>query len=312
MDHLTGDDALKELTPILSGGRLNAFVGSGISHASPSKLPTWSELIKEFITFFEQIVEDQAKGIPGFYSQLRKLADDAKDPRNATKHVEVASTLKEALLEFDDAENLGLKDEFTKWLQARIYNAKHNKLHSLIVGTSFSYILTTNYDLLLEQAQVEAGISKAQLRSISYTEPKRLAEAIYNRQSAIVYVHGHVGSIPLGEFVFTAPDYAKMLHHAHPGLEIILRNLFLSYNTLFLGYGGVDPHIESIREALVLHFGYGELKGVPANYEVIVKKNVDSVLKRYKKARQTKLIVLSDYAEYESFLTALQSIAPRK
>ena len=311
MDHLTVAEAISTLVPVLKRGKLNAFVGSGISARPPSNLPTWSVLVENFVEFFEQFVEDQAKP-ESEYSHLRKLADEANAARKGTEDlIKIVTTLKDALIEFDEHHHAGLNGQFSAWLQGKLYHASFNELHSLIVRTNFPYILTTNYDILLENAQTAAGISRKKLTQATYLEPERLARAVHEQVSAIVYVHGRTDDIKIGEFVFTARDYAKMINRAHPGFALILRALFLTQSTVFLGYGGADPHIESILDELSLNLGYSNMPGLPQQYEVIFGREASSIQRRYKRMKRTRLILVENDDEYVHFLSSLQSAVPR-
>ncbi len=300
--------AIKELTPLIKDGRLNAFVGAGISKTAPSSLPLWSELLEQIIAFFGELIRDQASTLSEF-GQLKKLLKDAKHKDSDT--IEAASALRDALVHLDSKYSLGLSKELEKWLLNKFAGKAHNSLHTLIVKVDFSHILTTNYDDLLEQAAKAISIPLTELCSIDYTETSRLSGAIYTKHSAVIHVHGTTRQIPLNEFVFSAADYAKMLDKQHRGFATLLRSLFLTHSTLFLGYGGLDPHIEALVEELSLHTDYQHVEGMPIQYEVALASKINQIYLSGKNRKRTRIIQINDYNDYDTLLKKLGSSAPR-
>jgi len=312
MVELTVAKAIDELIPLLQNKQLNAFVGSGISKGSG--LPLWKGLLQNFVDFFEKITREVYGKLP-LPPDLDNLIHDARKRIDADKgYIEVATTLRNRLLDLGDEKSIQLDRHFKQWLANQFPNNKPNELHKKIVKTDFPYILTTNYDQLLEAACDESGLSLIRdITPIIYTDPAYLAEAIFNRKSAIIYVHGRTDSIPLENFVFSAQDYAKMINKHHYMFALALRTLFFSHSTLFLGYGGVDPHVESLIDELTLSVVSDQKSKLqlPNQYEVIHKDDVDQVLKQYKRLKRTKLIILDNYSDYDTLLEALQKASPR-
>lgn len=308
MNHILNvDEAIETLSPILKDNRLIIFVGSGIS--IDSQLPGWEGFLHEFIKFCEQLIENHGKNDEIQKSFNPNIFNDAKlkiqkDP------IQVATVLKDKLTSYPkDSYTFDLlKNEFNVWFSRLFSNKEPNKKHNVIVETNYPYILTSNYDLLLEEAAKNIG---SPYNSLSFHKPELIAETIYLKRPSIIHVHGKFTDVILNNIVFTHDDYIKIIKKGMPGFSLAMQSLFLNYSTLFVGYGASDPHLEDLLEEFSYFFNYPQNQQVSRNYLVVKKKIAGEILRNYKKKMRTELIVIESFDEYNKLLEGLKQAHPR-
>lgn len=270
----------------------------------PAGLPTWDDLLVKFISFCEELDD--------LLPDEKKLGRLLRDAKQQTKDypTRVASVLKRRLLELEKEEALNIYRAFGTWLR-ETFTAEPHENHRLIVRTDYPFILTSNYDSLLEKAAEEAGYQRlARLNSYTYTEAEKIAAAVYQKQPSIIHVHGDTSGIALDEFVFTAEDYVK-IRRAHPGFTLIMQTLFVEYSVLFVGYGGSDPHFEDFVENISYCLDWSDNASLPRCFLSLHEEKVGDVLSKYKDRLRTDVIALKDYEETTDLLRALQAACPR-
>jgi len=296
---------LVELKKELASKKLLIFVGSGVSVAPPSGLPTWDGLMNKFIEFCEDI---QTQISPS--DRFDKLLNDARD--NKGKYpLRVATVLKDKLTALEKKGYRNISSRFSSEFQRIFYAGQPNDNHRLIVKTNYPYILTTNYDTLLEDAAREENLYELWSNTYTFEKAEYLASRIYEEKSAIVHLHGDVLSIALENFVFTADDYQK-IKRRHPGFTLAIQTLFLRYCILFIGYGGSDPHWEDFVEDLSFAFNWAPYPEFPLRYFMVLKDDkAGEVLEKYKNKVRTEIIGLNDFSETTDLLSELQKFAPR-
>ena len=318
---LTVEQSTPKLIELMASKRLIILTGAGISY--DSGLPLWDELIEEFIAFCDNIQSRLPED-----KRFEPLLSDAKSDANKARPERVASALKNELAKLDSETGAEIKSWFDDWL-SRLLNGKlrslkdrrigkglsfpsnpgtPNEYHETIVKTNFPFILTANYDKMLEDAADSEGLFLS-WPSMTFKEPSRIAAMIYEKKPAIIHLHGHVNDINIGEFVFTSKDYAK-IKRLHPGFRLAIESLFIKFSTLYVGYGGSDPHLEDISEELSLNL-WKDYSSLPQGYMLLHKSNVDEVLTRYKDIMRTNIVVMSDYSEGLALLRALQTRCPK-
>jgi hypothetical protein len=299
------DEGIDELKKEIGKSKLIIFVGSGISISPPSGLPTWDGLIDKFIDFCKDI---QIQLPPG--EKFDALLDDAIDKKGKYP-IRVATVLRDKLKSLEKKGHHNISNRFAIEFQRIFYAGRPNINHELIVKTSYPYILTTNYDLLLEDAAKDANIPELQSNSYTFTNPEFLASRIYEEKSAIIHLHGNALSIALDDFVFTAEDYQR-IKKAHPGFTLAVQTLFLKYCILFVGYGASDPHWEEFIEDLSYAFNWMPYPDFPLRYFLVLKEDkAGEVMEKYKHKVRTDIIVTTDYPETTTLLTELKNFSPR-
>ena len=286
-------EGINKLKTLKSDGKLILFVGSGISVPAPSNLPTWEGFLDDFISFCKKTEIKYRNHIltPIFTTELVTAAESAK-----TKYpAEVASVLKNKLMELPDMIKTNVTNDYKAWFTLFFGNKEPNDFHKLIVKADYKYILTSNYDALLEDAAIENG----QLyNSISFHESAHLAQTVYLDEPAIIHIHGKFSDIAIDKTIFTSEDYFKIIKKQYPAFTFTMHSLLMRYSTLFVGYGASDPHLEDLLEEFATYFDYKEQYRLPQNYLVLRRDKVNLIKNEHKKRIGTEIIVIDDYNAY--------------
>lgn len=289
------DDAIDDLRKLKRDGKLIIFVGSGMSVPKPTDLPTWDGFLKSFIEF----CRDMAK------KHDIEITDDLLiDAEKASSKypIEVASVLRNKLLQVPKRIKEDINDEFKTWFILFFGNRKPNQYHEKIIRTEVPYILTSNYDILLEKA---AQSNKKTFTSVSFHKSADLAEIIYTEQPAIIHLHGKYTDILMDKIILTQEDYFRIIKKEYPGFTFAMHTILMRYSTLFLGYGASDPHLEDLIEEMSTYFHYQKDYNLPRNYLVLKKNKVNLIKDEYKRKIGTEIIAINSYKEYDSLLDQL-------
>lgn len=294
-------DSIPLLADLLSSSKLSIFAGSGIS--VDSGLPTWDGFVDEYIKICERFsaaVPDELK--------FDDILDDAK--KYKTKDViQTISALKHRIKKCQKA---GYNTDHHDHLLNKMFSkAEPNIYHNLIVSTAYNYILTTNYDNLLEDAADNLGYIDLLTKSYSYTDSEAISAAIYSNQQAIIHAHGKIDYVKLEEFVLTSDDYHNIINHNN-GFRTLINTIFLSNSILFVGYGGSDPHFEDIITNVNLSLGWKIDNRLLPNYYLIMKRDkATPIFKSQKSNNRVNIILIDDYRDTVSLLQELQKAKPR-
>lgn len=309
-------DAKTMLDPLFPEKKLAIFVGSGVS--VPSGLPTWDGLLEKFVEFCESYERSLGD------TELHDLLDDARrivfgsstaaPPRSLKSSVlhpeRVISALKHELTRLEKEKGIRIGEDFGVWL-VQTLSGKPNNMHKSIVSTNYSYILTSNYDKLLEDAARELSLTLPSYSHHDSEQVRDLAAAIYNHRSCIIHAHGNLWSIVLNEMVLTSQDYASFAKK-YGGFTLLLQTIFATQSILFVGYGASDPHFEYILEELTTLFDVDSSSSSLPRYFLVVKKDkVGKVFEKYKRAFATAIIEVDDYSECDILLAEIQKSNPR-
>lgn len=296
-------EALPELQQLLRAKRLVLFAGSGISVDPPASLPTWDGLLDKFIDWCGVLQ-------PALPTDMRfeKLLLEARD-HTQRRPVQVASALKDQLLEVERRQSRNLQNAFANWL-IQTLTGKPNAYHHAIAKTDYPLILTSNYDGLIEAAALENNLWQLHMTTYSYKDPDKVAAAMYVDEPAVVHIHGQLPDVALGDIVFTQKDYTR-IRRDHPGFTTILHTVFIKYSSLFVGYGGSDPHLEQLLEDSAHYLKNSTAPNLPQAYLVLRSDKVNAVLERYKMAFRTNIITVDKYEDALGLLESLQAGCPR-
>lgn len=297
---LSQEEGIARLTPLLNRGKLIVFVGSGVS--VPSGLPTWDGLLREFIAFCHSL-PGQVKD-----DEFARLLSDAEG-MTATYPTRVASALRDKLKQTPENEKDTVERYWKRWLNRMFVAADPNPAHEAVVGTNYPYIVTSNYDDLLEMAARSRGMSELPFNSFSFTHPEKVAAAIYEKRPCIIHAHGDGENLSIGDMIFTAEDYQR-IRRDYPGFRLALQTLMLQYSMLFVGYGGSDPHLEDLLDEVCHSLGWKQA-GLPEAFVFMKEEKVNSVHERYKEKRRTHFIVTRTYEDTVPFLKSLEDACPR-
>ncbi len=299
------DEAKIILGELVKNKRLILFVGSGIS--KDSNLPSWEGFLDEFINFCNDLAHNyNSKEISEIFEH--DLIENASQEKGKNP-VQVATVLKSKLDGLPENVRKSIEIDFKKWFFRLFINAKPNRKHELIVSTEYPFILTSNYDNLLEDAQKKVGFP---YHPLSFTDTRRIAESIYLDRPSIIHVHGECSDVLLDKIILTSEDYVRIIKKGYPGFSFAIQSLFLRHSALFVGYGASDPHLEDLIEEFSYFFGFPDTTNLSTNFLVVKREKAGRILNDYKKRMRTELIAIDDFSQYEDLLNYLYNCAPRK
>ena len=177
---LSLQEGIVALKKELKNKRLIVFVGSGMSISAPSNLPDWDKFIEAFINHCKNVIEILP---PVAKTQHADLIADA-EARRSKDPIQVASVLKDFLKELDknNTLNINIEDSFKTWFIEIFAGRNFNENHQLITQIAFPYILTSNYDLLLEKALKESQFKSLSLQTYTFTEADSIAASIFSKE----------------------------------------------------------------------------------------------------------------------------------
>jgi NAD-dependent SIR2 family protein deacetylase len=303
------DEAEKELSELLMKEKLCIFAGSGVSVDDPSGLPTW----EGFIDVYKNICKDLCESSD--FHDFDKIIDDVDNYRGrdiigtATALKDIITKLAKLAKKKDKVRNL-----YNIKLADLFANKKCNDYHIAIAGTNYKYILTTNYDDLLYRASLNNNYKDMSDRCYSYKNIGKISSVIYNKDPAIIHMHGMYPNIFLEDFIiFTKEDY-KRIKDKNPGFRTLMNSIFMNYSILFVGYGSSDPHLEDIIEDLNMTLNWqntGSDYVLPCYYLLTLRKNASPIFDHIKNKNRTKVIPVDQFTDMLTLLKKLQEKYPR-
>jgi SIR2-like domain len=214
-----------ELTKALKNGQCAAFIGAGLSVAAG--YPTWEKLLRLLV---ERAV------IPGIISAEKKneLESILMTP---SKWLMVAQ-------ELSDAYGQGaFQNELTDIFEE--IDAKPTDAHVLITDLAFKFILTTNYDQLVENAYFPKF--KRIPKIFTNQDVADFADALWKGEFFILKAHGDLSRKTT--IIITEKDYRNMVYSS-PGYRALLSAIFTTKTVFFLGASLSDPEIQLLLRSL--------------------------------------------------------------
>jgi hypothetical protein len=299
------NDALEPLADLLRQNKLIIFVGAGISRKSD--LPTWDGFLDKFIDFCDElknIYPNNLEIVSIFNDTLIKSSRIEKSGNPAR----VATVLKSRFQELSSPLRENVEKDFQRWFFNLFSHATPNNSHRLIAQTNYPYILTSNYDTLIEEAYKEFGLIPV---AASFHESNKIAENIYQRNHLILHIHGSYSDVLSDKIIFTSEDYTQIIKKDYPGFSFAIQSLFLTHSVLFVGYGGSDPHMEDLIEEFSYWFGFSNSQGNSQNYLVTRKANINIIMEKYKERVRTNLVTIDDHSDCDILLEYLKNACPR-
>lgn len=243
------DQIPKELIQYFNTRKASLFVGAGLSKAVG--LPDWYTLLNELIERVESVI-DNSKDL---CSEFRDLI------KNSENFLAVAQDLREKLGQ----------DEFNKYVRERFVDQRPepNETYKIIVDLPYNYVITTNYDYLIEDAF--AYVHRRAAKKYTYKQAQAMADNIWNGYPFILKAHGDADEPDA--IILTDKDYRNVIH-AEIGYKSILQVLFTTNTILFLGTSLTDPELK-----LLLGFlrnAYHE--GGPKHYALMDQTKITNIL----------------------------------
>jgi hypothetical protein len=218
-----------------ASSNLVPFIGAGISRQAKTTgtkpLPTW----KDFIVELKDLARDEDNLTPEDETQIDELVENGK-------FLMAAQALKEMIQE--NKLYLFIEKRFTST------DAEPGPLHHALFKLRPHLIMTTNYDLLLENAYAKEFGKMANL--VTPKDSFKVQQVLKNYHQwldrpTIFKIHG-TASEPK-EIVFAEKDYRKLIY-GDPGYRAVLSAVFVTKVVLMLGFSFSDPEITMVLQTL--------------------------------------------------------------
>ena len=187
---------IRFLAEELEKGKLVVFVGAGVS--KNSGLPEWEELIKDYADY---------RGIKEFTSkQFLTIPEEVFERYGSLKYYEIAE-----------------KRFLGKYVP--------NSIHRILKKMKLTYIITTNYDTLIED-QIENLQIVSKDEDLPYTNSNRM----------LIKMHGDFKN---KNIVLKKSDYDNYEKN-FPLISTLIKGLFTTNTVLFIGYSYNDTNVQQI------------------------------------------------------------------
>lgn len=268
-------------------GKIGVFVGAGLSKGAG--MPDWSGLLHNLIDRAESdhsISTDKA-------AECRALAKDS------TKFLMLAQEMREVL-----------GPEFKSVIEEEFGNEaiEPTKAHDLLTELDCnSFIITTNYDMLIEKAFAAKKLFRP---GYKYYEAQALQRDLFKRSFFILKAHGDVKT-ESGRIVLTDKDYRHLLYK-EAGYQSALQSIFTMYSVVFLGSSLEDPELKLLLNYINAAFPEG---GIP-HYALMTTDQIGPTERgRWKKDYNMRIISISsdnDYEDINRFLRFLKDAGDKE
>jgi len=262
-------------------GRCAVLVGAGASKGAG--LPLWGELLTKMIdsAVAHKVITPEREAE---YRQLATRTD---------KFLMVASGLK------DD-----LRGHFDQFIEETFITPKPapTALHQALVALEeLQFVLTTNYDTLLERAYRKRDDDVA---VCSFTDAGEVQRRLSRREFFILKAHGDATKLG-NKIVLTDVDYRNLLF-GQRAYQSLLSAMFTMFTIVFVGASMADPEISLLLSYIADSFSPN---AGPTHYALMAAEDVTQVEKdRWFRDFKIQLITVSkqdNYAELTEFLHAL-------
>ena len=259
-------------------GKCGIFVGAGLSVGAGA--PSWSEFLLRLVDRSTDLNEISAEKA----DESRQLANDP------SKYLMLAEELREILgTEFKSIIEEVFGDE----------TLEPTKAHELLTGLEKNrFIVTTNYDMLIERAFAE---SKKFRQGYKYYEAHALLRDLYKREFFLLKAHGDAKTAA-EQIVLTDKDYRRLLY-GEPGYQSALQSIFTMYSVIFIGSSLQDPELKLLLSYVNAAFPEG---GIP-HYALMTPDEVGNIERgRWRKDYNMKIILISDEDDYLDIVRFLE------
>jgi hypothetical protein len=266
--------------------RCALFVGAGASVGAG--LPSWVGLLHKMIGEAERrrvISSDKV-------AEYNRLVDDP------SKFLMIAGGLKEDLA--------GYFDDFVEATFIKT-EPEPTTLHEAIVGAkNLKFIVTTNYDLLIELAYRKSG--QYSVPVCTFKDTGEIQRRLSKREFFILKAHGDAAKAGNG-IILTDIDYRQLLYRQR-AYQSMLSAMFSMFTIVFVGASLADPEIRLLLGYLADEFA--PTTG-PNHFALMAQEDTTSVEEaRWFKDTKVQLIPISkanDYRELTEFMEALHKVS---
>ena len=264
--------------------RCSMFVGAGLSRGAG--LPSWEGLISELIDYTD-------KNLPAYRDKLPEYRALVTDP---AKFLMLATELKEVLL-----------GSFNEYIADRYGDPNlmptdnHRLLESL---DGLRYILTTNYDSLIEDAFIAKRSRK--VPTYNYKQVGSVQRHLLRQEFFIFKAHGDAQTAGDG-VILTEHDYRRLMFEER-AYQSLLSTMFTTSTVIFIGASMSDPELK-----LLLSFIASSFKpNGPPHFAVMAHEDMSGVeMERWRKDFNVQFIPISkadNYSDVTRFLEALKAV----
>ncbi len=263
--------------------RCAVLVGAGAS--AGAHLPLWHQLLELMVGEARRhlvISEEKAK-------EYRQLSS------NPSKFLLVASGLK------DD-----LKVYFDEFIENTFVTPRPapTDLHQALVDLDrIQFVLTTNYDTLLERAY---RTKDPDVTVCTFRDAGEVQRRLWKREFFILKAHGDAAKVGSG-IILTDVDYRNVLFRQR-AYQSLLSAMFTMFTIVFVGASMTDPEIMLLLNYIADSFAPGS---GPSHFALMVEEDITGVEKdRWFADLNVQLLPISkarNYAEIVEFLGALRA-----
>jgi len=273
----------RKLSEAYLENRCAVLVGAGASVGAG--LPSWEGLLTSMIAHAEGhgALDPPAKG-----DEYRKLLADP------SKYLMIASGLKEDMHSY-----------FDEFIVQEFINTKSQptSFHKALVGAKkFQFVVTTNYDTLIERAYRSMG--REEVTVCTFTDAGEVQRRLSSREFFVLKAHGDASRVGNG-IILTDTDYRRVLYRER-AYQSLLQAIFTMFTVVFLGASMADPEIK-----LLLNYvadAYTATSG-PSHFALMTQEDITGVERqRWFKDLKVQLIPVSkqdNYSEVTEFLDLL-------
>ena len=176
-------------------------------------------------------------------------------------------------------------------------------IHCFLYCRKTVFIITTNYDMLIEKAFAAA---KKFRQGYKYYEAHALLRDLYQRRFFLLKAHGDAQTAA-DQIVLTDKDYRRLLYR-EPGYQSALQSIFTMYSVIFIGSSLQDPELRLLLNYVNAAFPEG---GIPHYALMTADEAGETERRRWGKDYNMKIISISpddNYGDIGRFLKILLDI----
>lgn len=214
-----------ELIDALKKDRCAVFVGAGLSVGAG--YPTWGQLLTSLI------IKAEARN----YIDTNKKIELEEMAKTTGKWLMVAQELSDIYTQ------PGFQNEIVLIIES--ISATPTEAHKLITQIPFKFVLTTNYDQLIENAYFPKFNSIPKI--FTHADVADFADSLWKQDFFILKAHGSVQK--KSTIILTEKDYRTVIYSS-TGYRAILAAVFTTKTILFVGFSLSDPEIQLLLSSL--------------------------------------------------------------
>jgi hypothetical protein len=208
---------IEEICKAIDKGSFGVYVGAGLSMGAG--LPSWPQLLNDLIDIIER------KGIAA--SRIDEMRILSSQP---AKFLLLAEEIRDLIQ--NDLEKL-IRERFED------KSKQPTETHDSLVKLKTKFIITTNYDTLIEKALVK-NYNNFFPTVYTYKDASSINYSLWNNDHFVLKAHGDAKTPK--EIVLTERDYRNIIYN-QSGYQSILHAIFSTNSILFIGVSLNDPEL---------------------------------------------------------------------